>query len=341
LIPSVIVLLKRKLKLLRLVRRSRLTYVAAAFITSVLVNGTLFYLTEGVLGGRHDITFWRSLYWAVVTMATVGYGDIVPKTFWGTVVTVETIVVGIAVFTMMVSLLAEEFMNASIRKSMGLGRLRKVDMLVIGELESCREAVEELKLNLPNARIGWLMPEAPKQPPRDIDFVAGDPADEEVLKRAAADRVKDVVICLSDDSKAVHTVLMLRRLNKAARVVCLANNERSRELLEEAGADQVIPARILGRLLASAAFEPGVAEFLREVTTARGFGDLTEVRVGKDLAGLTVGEAEEVLGRRDGRYSYKALALVRGGKLRLAPPPSERLEEGDSLVMLKALRTRT
>ncbi len=340
-IPSVIVLLRRKLKLLKLVRRSRFTYVAIAFTASVLVNGTLFYVTEGVLGGRHGITFWRSLYWAVVTMATVGYGDIVPKTFWGTVVTVETIVVGIAVFTMMVSLLAEEFMNASIRKNMGLGRLRRVDILVIGELGSCREAVEELKLNLPNARIGWLMPETPKQPPKDVDFVAGDPADEDVLKRAAADRVRDVVICLSDDSKAVHTVLMLRRLNKGARVICLANNERSKELLEEAGANQVIPARILGRLLASAAFEPGVTEFLREVTTARGFGDLTEVRIGRELAGLTVGEAEEVLGRRDGRHSYRALALIREGRLSLAPPPSERLKEGDSLVMLKALRTPT
>jgi len=338
LIPSVVMLLKKRLKLLVMLRRSKLSYVALVFVASVLINGFLFYLTEGVLGGRADITLWRAFYWAVVTMATVGYGDVTPETTWGTLVTVETVVVGIAVFTMLVSVLAEEFMNASLKKSMGLGRLRRVDILVIGDEETCREALDELQLNEPNARIGWLLPQPPKQPPQNVDFVAGDPTDESVLKRAAADKAGKVVVCLSDDSKAVHTVLMLRKMNRDAEVVCLAKSSKAKELLEEAGATRVIPSKILGRLLASATFEPGVADFLSEVTTAKGTADLIEYRVGKDEAGHTIAEMEASLPKKVGGRAVKVAALIRGNNLIVAPQANSKVEEGDRLVCIKAVK---
>ncbi len=336
-IPSVIMLLKRRLRLLQLMRRSKLLYVALAFLASVLINGSLFYLTEGVIGGRQDITLWRALYWAVVTMATVGYGDVTPETTWGTVVTVETVVVGIAVFTMLVSVLAEEFMNASLKKNMGLGKLKRVDILVIGGEEACREALDELQLNEPHARIGWLLPQPPKQPPQDVEFVAGDPTDESVLKRAGADKAGKVIVCLSDDSKAVHTVLMLRKLNRDAEIVCLAKSEKARELLEEAGATRVIPARILGRLLASAAFEPSVADFLRDVTTARGLADLIEHVVTKSEEGKTIEELENTLPRKHGGKAVRVVAIIREGRMIVAPNPQEKVREGERLVCLKAL----
>ena len=337
-IPSVIMLLKRRLKLLQLMRKSKLSYVALVFLASVIINGFLFYLTEGVIGGRQDITLWRALYWAVVTMATVGYGDVTPETTWGTVVTVETVVVGIAVFTMLVSVLAEEFMNASLKKSMGLGRLKRVDILVIGGEETCREALNELQLNEPHVRIGWLLPQPPKQPPQDVEFVAGDPTEESVLKRAGADKASKVILCLSDDSKAVHTVLMLRKLNRNAEIICLAKSEKARELLEEAGATRVIPARILGRLLASAAFEPSVADFLRDVTTAKGAADLIEHIVTKSEEGKTIEELENTLPRKHGGRTIRVIAIIRDGKMTVAPNPQEKVKEGDRLVCLKALQ---
>lgn len=331
-----IILLKKKFKLIRLFRRNKLSYVALAFLLSVLINGVLFYFAEGILGGREGLTLWRSLYWAVITMATVGYGDVIPQTLWGTVVTIETVIVGIAIFTMLVSVLAEGFMNASLKKSMGLGKLKKVDVLVIGNEESCIEAIHELQINLPYSNIAWLLPQPPRQPPQDIDFVAGDPTDEGVLRRASAHKAGKIIVCMKDDSKAVHTVLMIRKINKEAEIITLAKTDKARELLKEAGSTRVVSARMLGRVLASSIFEPSVTDFINEVTTARGVADLVEYLAGEDEHGITVEEAERRLRDKVGVKSLRIVALVRNGEMIIAPPTHETISSGDKLVIVKA-----
>jgi len=335
-IPPVTLILKKRLKIVRLLRKSKLSYVALAFLVSALVNGFLFYLAESVFGGEEGLTLWRSLYWAVITMATVGYGDITPTTLGGTIVTIETVVVGIAIFTMLVSVLAEGFMNASLKKSMGLGKLKKVDILVIGDEESCIEAIHELQINLPYSSIAWLLPQPPRQPPQDIDFVAGDPTDEGVLRRASAHKAGKIIVCMKDDSKVVHTVLMIRKINKEAEIITLAKTDKARELLKEAGSTRVVSARMLGRVLASSTFEPYVTDFINEVTTARGIADLVEYLAGEDEDGITVEEAERRLIEKVGVKSLRIVALVRNGKMIIAPPTNETISSGDKLVIVKA-----
>lgn len=337
-IPSIFVLLRKKLRMKKLVTGRKLAYVALAFVIFAFINAVLFYVAENVLGGNESITFWRALYWSIVTMATVGYGDVVPSTSYGSIVAVETIIIGIAIFTMLVSTLAEEFMNRSMRKNMGLGRLKKTDILVIGDSESCKEVINELLINLPNARISWLMPQPPQKPPEDVEFVSGDPSEEETLKRAAADRARKIIICLKDDSKAVHTVLMLRKINKSAQVIAVASNDKVKELLKEAGADFITPLRLIGRVLASAAFEPSVAEFIDEITTARGVADLVERAVPKEFSGKELREFVNHLIASEGVRKYVPLAIKRETDLIVAPDPAEKIKEGDKIVLLKTYR---
>jgi len=338
-IPSaILVLFRRKLRLKRLLRANKLVYVGIIFITSVFINGALFYIAENVLGGNKSITLWRGFYWALVTMATVGYGDIVPRTTPGYVVTVETVVLGIAVFTMLVSSLAEEFMNRSIRKSMGLGKLRHIKTLVIGDSETCREVINELKTNLGLEEVGWLTPEPPKTPPKDLSFVSGDPADEDTLRRANITEVSKVVLCLGDDSKALHTALMIRKLNPKAKMISLASNRKSSELLKEAGVTHVVPVTLMGRVLASATFEPAVAEFINEVSTARGIADLIELRVTKEHEGLSVKEyVNNVLKNLVRASRTMVLAVKRESNLFVVPDDGFLLQEGDEIVILKVI----
>jgi Trk K+ transport system NAD-binding subunit len=84
-----------------------------------------------------------------------------------------------------------------------------------------------------------------------------------------------------------------------------------------------VPLAVLGRLLASSAFEPAVAAFIADATTARGSVDLVEV----EAPGETV-EAVE------GRLNVRAVAIVRGGSIEPAEP-NKRLEPGDKLVVLR------
>jgi len=297
-----IILIRKILRrIAKIIKKNRVLISILIFIIVTIVNGALFYYAEHVVGGNRNLTLFKALYWAIVTATTVGYGDIVPKTFLGHVITIETIFVGIATFTIMVSLIAEAFISRTIRGMFGLGKVRKTDVLVIGYGEICREAIDELKMNRPDYRITWLVERRPREVPEDVEYVVGNPTDPTTLERAGARTARYVLICMSSDSKIIHTVLSLRKINKKARIAAIAWSKRAQELLKEAGVAIVVPLRIIGRMLASAAFEPVVPIFLEQATTIRGVADLIEVDVDEKFEGRSIRDLVSRLESSEGK----------------------------------------
>ncbi len=312
--------------------RRRVTYIATLFIAVAVINALLFYYFEG---WRDDVDLATAFYWSVITMATIGYGDVTPVTWAGRVLAMEAAVVGITAFTIVVSVIAEEFISRTTRKLMGLGKLKRGDILVVVDSDACREAIREVRLNIPHAEIGWLMPEPPKQPPKDVEFVAGDIDDDDTLMRAGADRVRNIIVCYRDDSKALHAVLALRRVNKEARIVALTGSGRAAEFIKEAGADFVVPAKILGRIAASAIFEPSVAHFINDVTSASGLFDLIEHVVTRSEDGMSVKEVVSKI-RAPGSRLIPVAVLGEGG-LRPVLSEDERVREGERIIILRSV----
>lgn len=315
--------------------RKKVTYVVTLFVTVAVINAFLFYYFEG---WRDDIDLATAFYWSVITMATIGYGDVTPVTWAGRVLAMEAAVVGITAFTIAVSVIAEEFINRTTRKLMGLGRLKKMDILIVGDSDACREAIREVRLNIPHAEIGWLMPEAPKQPPKDIEFVAGDIDDDDTLKRAGADKASNIIVCYANDSKALHAVLALRRVNRKARIVALTGSSRVAEFIKEAGADFVVPAKLLGRIAASAIFEPSVAHFINDVTSASGLFDLIEHVVTESEDGRSVGEVVSGIKGKDSRLIPVAVLGKEG--LRPVLDEDERVRMGERIIILRIVASK-
>jgi voltage-gated potassium channel len=73
----------------------KITVFLGVVMTTVLIAGALMYLIEGEEHGFTSIPL--SVYWAVVTMSTVGFGDIVPHTAWGRVVASVLMIMGYAI----------------------------------------------------------------------------------------------------------------------------------------------------------------------------------------------------------------------------------------------------
>ena len=300
--------------IVRLVRR-RFLLLSLLFVLLWLLGGGLFWAVEGV-------SFWTSLYWALITMATVGYGDVVPHTAMGRVVAGLTAIFGIATYTLLVSTLADYFMEATVRAAMGLGVLRGKRIVVIGEGPVCEEAVDELVANGLGEEAGWLRESQPREEP-PIDYIVGE-VSERSLRRAGVDGAEHVVICYEDDSKNIHASALVRKINPRARITTLVKDRAARDILAMLGVDYILPLSILGRLLVSSTFEPGVMRFLADAASARGRADLVEI----PGRGRTVREIEEVEGVR-------GIAVVDGGG-RLRPArEEERVGEGESLIALK------
>jgi voltage-gated potassium channel len=95
-------------QLLRALRASRrkITVFFGGLLTVVLIVGTLMYLIEGEEHGFTSIP--RSMYWAVVTMTTVGYGDIVPRTGLGRLLSAVVMILGYSIIAVPTGIVSVE-----------------------------------------------------------------------------------------------------------------------------------------------------------------------------------------------------------------------------------------
>ncbi len=328
-------------RLVRAIKRHRLSLTATLFATSVTLNSILFYIVEVVQGPQKDLTFFHCLYWAIVTMTTVGYGDIVPRTSLGRIIALETIILGIVAFTLFISTVAEFFVTHTLRRYMGLGvsRVRRADVIVVGYNEICRETVNEIKRNAKELNIVWIMDRRPRTPPEDIDYIVGDPTEEHTLLRAGIRKAKSLIVCLLNDARALHVVLMAKRLNRDLNIITLASTKKTQELLKEAGANVVVPLRVVGRALATALFGEGISQMLETVAEATVGTEIIEIPVDSTTDGKTVDDVVKSLEDRDRKHRYLPMMVSREGRITTIRS-GDRVHRGDKVLILKTKKEK-
>jgi voltage-gated potassium channel len=91
--------------------RRKITVFLFAVLTLVIIFGSLMYVIEGEANGFTSIP--RSIYWAVVTLTTVGYGDISPKTDVGQAVSAIIMVMGYGIIAVPTGIVTVELANAA------------------------------------------------------------------------------------------------------------------------------------------------------------------------------------------------------------------------------------
>lgn len=90
--------------------RAKITVFLTFIILMVIIIGSIMYLVEG---GTNDSfsSIPRSVYWAIVTLTTVGYGDITPSTAIGQFFSALVMVLGYAVIAVPTGIVSAEFVN--------------------------------------------------------------------------------------------------------------------------------------------------------------------------------------------------------------------------------------
>ncbi len=328
--PLVRALLKVKLK----AGKNRLLQIAVVVLLLAVLFAALFMYFE-------NVDFYTAFYWAVITMATIGYGDVTPHTEAGRAVAMVAAVAGISTFTALVSVLAEYFISSSLRRMMGMHRVKySGHYVVIGQGSSIESCVSELLLAMSRG-------EAPMRPivvvfpsederkkaelPEEVEVLIGDPTNGETLERAHVREASHVILALEDDSKSVFVTLMVKRMSKA-RVLVETLKAESAELLRQAGADRVILSRsFAGRLLASSVFEPEVVDVVDDLTTALGRYDIA-VLDGSGFWGMRYMDAMKSLQDECGCF---LLGYYLDGPV-LAPPLDTILPENSRLIVVRS-----
>lgn len=91
---------------LRSSRPKIVVFLLSIFIVVIIV-GTLMYIIEGPANGFNNIA--ESIYWAIVTLTTVGYGNIVPVTALGKMLAAFIMILGYAVIAVPTGIVSSEF----------------------------------------------------------------------------------------------------------------------------------------------------------------------------------------------------------------------------------------
>lgn len=310
--------------------RSRLVFAALVVLALALISATSFYLAEKDAWAERgeELTFLRALYWSIITMATVGYGDVVPTTDAGMIVAGFTAIFGIAAYSLLVAIVAEQFLSSMVRKTLGLAWLKNIDIVVVGDGEECTETIAELKRNVPGKKIAWITSEQPKITV-DVDYAVGSLVDSETLRRGGVEKAKYVVVCHKDDSQSIHIALLAKKLNPNARIIVLAHSSKTAEILEAAGVQYIVPTTITARVLASMVFEPNVAVLVSDLTTAKGTSDLIEIPSDK-YVGLTYEEALIKAKKEEGILIVGVTG--KDGRILVNPPLDYRIEPGGKIL---------
>ena len=94
--------------------RAKIVVFVTAVLSIAVIVGALLYLIEGEANGFTSIP--RAVYWAIVTMTTVGYGDIAPHTVLGQIVASGLMLLGYAIIAVPTGIVSFEIAQAAMRR---------------------------------------------------------------------------------------------------------------------------------------------------------------------------------------------------------------------------------
>ena len=296
---------------------------------------------DGLRDNAHPdrpINFVAVLYFTVVTLTTVGYGDIIP-------VTNDARFVNAVLLTPIRLFLWALFLGTAydlyLQRYRERVQMRKLKERLKGHTILCgygvkgRAIVSELMAHGhdPADIIVIETDEESAQEAAAQDLVAlhGNASTEAILKAAAIETASHVLVAPDRDDAAVLICLTVRSLAPQVRLIVSAREEENVKLLYRAGADVVVsPSVSGGRLMAAAVRQTAVVTFLEDILSFGHGVDVAERKVTAAEAGKTV---EEIPGLQD----FLVLGVARGKEYCPFYELSHyHLQPGDHIVYLTA-----
>ncbi len=236
----------------------RASFAAATLYTLVAVFALLVYSTFGTLYlGREfappvtDLA--TAFYFAIVTMTTVGYGDIVPHTTDARLFTASVIVFGISVFATSLTVVIGPLVGGNLKKILA-GRfthvIRRDHFIVAGASPLAINVHHELtRRGRPVTVIIATGVDSPF--PEDADVMHGDASDNTVLMHAGIERAKAVLALRADDSENAFIVLAAKEIAPNVRTIASVNDSKHLSKLKRVQPDMIFaPPVVGGELLA-------------------------------------------------------------------------------------------
>lgn len=292
----------------KIFKKNQLAQVTVAIVVAINIAAFFMFVFERHANSHQFENLGDALWWSIVTIATVGYGDKVPVTAAGRIVGSITIISGLILISLFTATISSVFVARKIKESQGLQDIDFTNhTLVCGWNPHVEEILrifnrystssETMKIVLANEAQPELMEVVGEAYPNlDIKFVRGDYSREPVLHRANIKAAQSAIIVpdatsqsgqLSDD-KTLLALLTMKSLNPTLKVFAHIVNKENYQHVKRANADEVIVSdQYVGFFLANQILYPGAPQVAMELLDYEHGNDIHRVPIPEEFVGKT------------------------------------------------------
>ncbi len=307
-----------------------------AISLGVILVGTVGY------HALEDYTWLESLYMTVITVTTVGFGEVRPLDDLGRIFTMILMLTGVGTIFYLLTTLTQFVVEGKLRQVMGRRSLERTIRSMKDHYVVCGYG-----------RIGALVTEMIRESGREvvvvdsddevtrrlesegISYVYGPATEDDVLLAAGVERARGLIATVNSDADNVYIVLTAKGMRPDLFIIARATEPGSERKLKRAGADKVVSPYFIGaRRIAQTVLRPSVADFIDltfHSTTEQPLR-MEELAVGPraELAGVSLVDS----GIRK-KLDLIVLAVKKSdGSMRFNPPADTVVEVGDTLIAM-------
>ena len=284
-------------------------------------------------------SFFDSLYMTVITITTVGFGEVHELSSYGRLFTVVLILSTFGTFTYLISLVTSLIASGELGKNLKNYRNIKLmsgmknHVIVCGLGRVGNQVVRDLIAD------GFIVVAIESNIERSVQenviLINGDATNDEILEKAGINNARTIVACLPNDTDNLFVVLSAREKNKSLQIISRASQKSSIDKMKYAGANHVImPDSIGGTHMASIVSSPVVIDFLDQIRTDKQEGANIESISFEELPVMYQGKTLEELNIKKQTGATVIGFKSKNGEFVINPADSTVIEEHSSLLVL-------
>ncbi len=286
-------------------------FLSLALLT--VVAAALVFHFEGVKNPGEYTSLWDSVWWTLVTVFTVGYGDIRPITTGGRVIGVLVMASGVILVSLITASISSILVTKKIREEQGLESINFEDHIIICGWNNRAETIIEtffqlakpkppkiiLVNELPEDEINSILDRFSKN---KVKFIRGDYTRNAPLERAGIKDAKTIILlpnlfqyeALVADEKTLLATLNIKSTYPKKKVIAFIMNPENEIHVKRARADEVIVSdQFVDYFVAGDALEPGMSSIVSKLLSAKSDHRLSTAAIPSRFRGKTFAEASQ------------------------------------------------
>jgi voltage-gated potassium channel len=319
--------------------KKRLYYILLIILLVVLAGSSGYYL---LFGGKPK--YMDCLYMTVISLTSVGYGEILEVTgnVPAQIFTMLLITIGMGIIlygiSTLTAIIIEGELTGILRKNKMEKKIKKLSnhYIVCGGGETGRHVVSELIKNKEHVvLIEHLEDNIEKcKQIEGLLYIKGDATDDHNLISAGIDKASGIVICLPSDKDTLFVTMTARMLNTGIRIISRMVDQTLQPKLKKAGADSTVSPNFIGGLrMASEMLRPTVVDFLDSMLRS----SQGNIRISQ----LDINKNSQAIGKkiRELELTEKFNLVVLGSRYQeqeilFNPPPSSVIMEDLAIIIM-------